>query len=352
MMALATASALVEEEERSFDVLILLKGGLSDKLKVPEGVSILANDLDSMLSGKSDRGKQFGVAHTRIFAPAALAGQYSRLLYIDADVAAFGPVTPLFKLDMLGLPLAAVEGMMDETAPLHAIDLKSYKDNLGISDGRVFNSGVLLIDTAEWASIDHPRTMADYKAMREKASAPRTGLYGDQDYLNFAMCGRWLGLSPRWNYQTIFLRYALDEAIDPVLVHYTGSRRPWDAKTFPYGERHVQYYRERLRDIGYTSPLRPGTLRRVVTDSLRQMIHGLGTPTLHRMFDEWKTMRQVLKDAVQRRIESGQYADVEQGISQLDLASSTWGDMSIKDVRYYRGQVRIANSLNACGPGY
>jgi len=349
-IALANALTLIGEKNRKFDVVILLRGSPSSSLSVPEGVRILANDLDRLVPAEIDTVAPWGrVAYTRIFAPQMLAREYRRALYLDADVAIFGDVSALFTLDMKGQPLAAVEGMMDESAALQRVNLVEYKAGLGIRDGRTFNSGVLLMDIPEWNQINHAAMLRQYANETQPRLVHRIGMAGDQDYLNFAMRGRWLGLSPRWNFQTFLLRYALEELLDPVIVHYGGPRRPWHELLFPYGDRHTEYFSGRLRRVGFTdlAKIRPRSYyRRFLADQVRQLVHNrLRTISKRRMFKEWQSMRTTFKNAIESRLRAGQYEDVQQGISSIDISKDSFASATLDDVVYFRKRIRLRHSF-------
>jgi len=350
-IALAVSSALVREEGRNFDVVILLDGTTTSSYRIPEGVRILPNDLVRYVpAGLENTDADWArMSFTRMFAPRMFADQYDRALYLDADVGVFGPVSPLFELDMQRVPLAAGEGMMDEGRDFHRFDMLEYKKRLGIRDGRTFNSGLLLIDVERWNALDHREMLTGYAVFKRENAGPGIGMSGDQDYLNFSLKGAWSLLSPRWNLQTFLLRLELEALIDPAIVHYVGPRRPWDAALFPFARRHVEFYDRAFERIGLKarSSFRAGSYHwHAACDWFRDAFHNSGRRERTRgMFEEWSRMRRVFKQAIQTRLDQGRYADVVQGISRIDLSNDPFENIGIEEVRYYRKRIRVRTTI-------
>src|SRR6202012_850921 len=81
-----------------------------------------------------------------------------------------------------------------------------------------FNAGIVLFGEA-CADIDfvaEVRKLLTPEELRE--------IYFDQDTLNLVLAGRWKILSHRWNLQNPTVH---DENIDPFILHYTGTVKPW-----------------------------------------------------------------------------------------------------------------------------
>jgi len=352
-IALAVSSALVREPARNFDVAILLDGKTASSYRVPEGVRILPNDLARYVpDGLENTDAAWArMSFTRMFAPMVFAADYDRALYLDADVSVLGRVSPLFDMDMRGLPLAAGEGMMDEGATLHGFDVGQYKRRLGITDGRTFYSGLLLMDVEKWNALDHRAMLQSYAAFKRESAGPGIGMSGDQDYLNFSLKGAWSCLSPRWNFQTFLLRLELESLIDPAIVHYVGPRRPWDARLFPFDRRHIEFYDRAFERIGLEdrSSFQAGSYRwHAVCDQFRQVLYNhVSRDRKREMFEEWSRMRRIFKQAIQSRLDQWKYEDVVQGISQIDLSNDPFETVRLEDVVYYRKRIRMKSTLAA-----
>lgn len=343
-LALATASVIAAEKDRNYDVIILLYGEDDPSLTVPDGVQIVPNTLIERIPAATGYRRPWGaVAYTRILAPLEFRNTYRRMLYLDSDIAAFGSVEPLFQLDMGAYPLAACEGMMEEGTITTGFDMRAYKEGLGIGDHRMFNSGMLLIDVENWCRIDQERSLEEYVRDIQPKLKVRTGLAGDQEYLNRLLAGNWLLLSPLWNFQTVLMRLALEQAVDPVLVHYIGFTRPWSGKTFPFGSHHAEFFESKFRDMGFEDAARflpDDYKRRLFTNGLKRLwFDHVNIAAKRRAFDLWKRTRDAYRLAMIERLDRGDYADIAQGLASLDLAGDPFADIGFDDVSFYRKQI-------------
>lgn len=131
-----------------------------------------------------------------------------RALYLDCDIVLKGKLDPLFKLDMNGYPIGAVT---DQGARVYF-------------SKRLFNAGVLLIDTCYWREHhikEHLISLTEQ--LHEEVDM------ADQSILNIAFENNWLELS--WHYNFIpnhvdFIENCQDS--EAVIIHYLTHRKPWD----------------------------------------------------------------------------------------------------------------------------
>lgn len=154
-----------------------------------------------------------------------------RVVYLDADLFVHRDISPLFKLDLAGAPIAAVPDLHKQTPD-------------GDPSSPYFNAGVLVIDVPAWRD-----AAVKTRAMRYIESQRSLPL-GDQDALN-AVVRHWLPLDYRWNFQLgallggvmpgmpegwmsreelIKLRTALGRSL--VISHFT-IRKPWQPSHGP-----------------------------------------------------------------------------------------------------------------------
>jgi lipopolysaccharide biosynthesis glycosyltransferase len=122
-------------------------------------------------------------------------------------------------------------------------------DQMGLAPGVRFNSGVMLCDL-------HAMRQLPLWELYQQA-LDRFGdrlLAGDQDLLNHVMADKTMIISCKWNnatsvYREIVVYKCYDqkqvrEAMsDPVIVHFTGRRKPWQFKRdrHPYAREYWQY---------------------------------------------------------------------------------------------------------------
>ena len=159
-------------------------------------------------------------SYLRLALPAAFAGEYRRILYLDADVfVQGGDFAALMDVDIGAHPLAAVRDNMQWRTPGRLVP--SYK-RLGLSATPVFNSGVLLIDVAAFNGQD---VLDRCLAFARSHPPERIGL--DQDLLNAVLHGGWAEISPVWNWQYTWASRLFEAMADAHVVHFIGPKKPW-----------------------------------------------------------------------------------------------------------------------------
>ncbi|WP_421702288.1 glycosyltransferase family 8 protein [Aliiroseovarius sp.] len=228
---------------RNFDICILShqdlpKLPLCDALNLrmlrfdmPEDWQVLATDKKITLA-----------AYQRVVAPRLLAADYDRILYLDSDIIyERGDIAALLALDLGGRPVAAVRNNSQIRKPNRY--QPEYKA-AGLPHAPYFNSGVMLIDVSayleqeiEAKTMDFART--DNEVMRRKH---------DQSALNLALHDNWAELGPVWNWPSFHRFFFFTHFIDPCLVHFMSSRKPWRDTNGIYAARHVAIYTRHLQE--------------------------------------------------------------------------------------------------------
>lgn len=175
--------------------------------------------------------EQFSLAaYLRLTLPEALAGDYTRLVYLDCDVfvvgEAFGDV---FQLDLAGRPVGACNDCVKLKHPKRPTDDQKA---LGIN-GPYFNSGMLLIDVDKFRQQGIFNKCGD---ALEKYGPDK--IYFDQTLLNIALLGNWAELHPAWNWQWVIVRALFEMFIDVQVVHFVSAGKPWND---PKGTLPVKY---------------------------------------------------------------------------------------------------------------
>lgn len=179
-------------------------------------------------------------ANYRLFVADILPTDIHKVLYLDCDLIVESPLKELFDADISNSAVAAVE------------DMWSGKDDnyerLGYDRTYAyFNSGVLLINIDWWRNHSLSKSFIDYLNNHENLK------FVDQDILNGVLHDQWLSLPLRWNVQDGFLRSKLKirkerrkellrECRHPAIIHFTGSRKPWNYDCLnPYRDRYFHY---------------------------------------------------------------------------------------------------------------
>lgn len=152
------------------------------------------------------------------------SGKLERIAYIDSDVVCNGSIQELVHLPLNSAVVAAVTER-DEKWWLQRAEVLG--NNL-IAKG-YFNTGVLVIDLAEWQALDV--SMQAMKSLNDSDIRSKLTYY-DQDVLNIILAGRVLFLDKKYNTQ-FSLNYELKKNCkspvdeNTVLIHYIGPTKPW-----------------------------------------------------------------------------------------------------------------------------
>lgn len=159
-------------------------------------------------------------SYLRLALPAAFAGTYRRLLYLDSDVfVQGGDFGALLGLDIGAHPLAAVRDNTQWRTPGRRPD--SFA-RLGLPTAPYFNSGVLLIDVA---AFNGQQVLERCLEVARSHPPKRIGL--DQDLVNAVLRGDWAELSPLWNWQYTWASRLYAGVADPHVIHFIGPKKPW-----------------------------------------------------------------------------------------------------------------------------
>jgi lipopolysaccharide biosynthesis glycosyltransferase len=183
------------------------------------------------------------IVYSRLLLDKLLPAEVERVIYLDCDTMVRRPIEELFDLDMQGFPVAAVADPYHDGIKLGR-DIRAKASPFD-SASPYFNSGVLLIDRAAFAAADLPGKVKEFAqtGVLEK-------LYFDQDILNLVFAGNWLELPWRFN---LMLPRKAHESLGPVVLHYTGHRRPW----WPYsGVAFARTYRHVMTNAVFHRQLR------------------------------------------------------------------------------------------------
>jgi hypothetical protein len=159
-------------------------------------------------------------AYLRYALPSALAADYRRILYLDADVfPQAGDFSAVLDVDLLGHAVGAVRDNSQWRTPRRKP--KSF-GRLGLDWAPYFNSGVLLIDTAAYEA---QKVLDRCLAIGSKFPPKKIGL--DQELINATLHGDWAELPPVWNWQYTWAARLLEGMVGANLIHFIGHRKPW-----------------------------------------------------------------------------------------------------------------------------
>ena len=217
--------------------------------------------------------------------------EYSKVLYLDADLIVQGDISELYDIELGNNLLAAVRDI-DYLGNLNMTDGKrmSYtKEVLGLKNPYgYFQAGVLLLNTHEMRHL-HP--LNEWMEIASGSSY----IYDDQDILNAECQGRTVYLEDAWNvmidcdgrFKKVF-SFAPASVFDsfmtayekPKIIHYAGYEKPWkpggcdmDAVYWMYA-RQTPFY-ERFLGMLYAEQV---SVREDIAQAKEEVFYRLTTP--------------------------------------------------------------------------
>ena len=180
----------------------------------------------------------------RLFLEDYLDNQVDFLIYLDADVIALANPLPYFAVKIQNIinKKYAIAAYTHESIPKN--DKRSI--SLGITNGKYFNAGVMVIDMAKWKELEIKKQAI--KIIQEKNEKL---ILWDQDVLNIIFNGNYEKIQKEFNYNVNLLTYSsedkeyIDEKIS--LLHYFGKTKPWSISGLCYEI--SEYYQKEYRKI-------------------------------------------------------------------------------------------------------
>ena len=156
-----------------------------------------------------------------------------RIIYLDSDIICQGDILPIWQSDLQGRVLGAVRDWGEEKSCTR----------IGLTSGRYFNSGVLLMDLVKWRESNLTGRL--FQWLREVGDTKI--LWGDQDALNAVIDGEFAELPHEYN--RIVINDTVLRATDQdLIVHYIDYVKPWHIYYVdcPEKELYWQYVRKSL----------------------------------------------------------------------------------------------------------
>lgn len=200
----------------------------------------------------------------RLFIAEILPDEIDLAVYLDADMLALRSIAPLFDESLHGLVAAT-----DHCTPANQIRL------WGERGGTYFQAGVLVIPLQVWREQEILGRFFDVMANEQERIQ-----WWDQDVLNIALRDSWQRLPIWFNvcegvHKDLPLSLIENHA---VLIHYSGSKKPWNAyNPSPFTAHWDQVYEEAFGQPFNREALRPPRppLRSRLQSAVRSRIAGL-----------------------------------------------------------------------------
>ena len=232
------ASLIAQGDAEAFDIFIVCEPGdvapgferLDPNLRAK--INLLTLDFSAQATGLAGKGRFSRAVFRRLFLDAVLPETYTRLISIDADMIVARPgLARLAEIDLAGFPLAAALDMiflMDSKGDALARKFQASRRSLGLDLATpYFNAGLMVIDRAQWREQD--LTARVTRALREE---PQKYPFMEQDALNSLIQGRFAKLSPRYNFMGDFFLTGLEDQIQPIVLHFVNSPKPWEFESW------------------------------------------------------------------------------------------------------------------------
>jgi lipopolysaccharide biosynthesis glycosyltransferase len=246
-LAVAMCSLFENNQGLAFDVYIINADMDQAPWRALEGIAkryghhlidvkISDQDLNGLVTSYHFRKESY----YRLFIAEKL--QLAKALFLDADIVVNGSINDLYSTDVSDCYLAAVINPgFDRHEGLEMSEESKY-----------FNAGVMLLNLA-WCRRDHLKERVINFVMRKPWAVP----FLEQCGLNSVINGRWKELHPKFNLQGCFFEtkigtystqfpdgYLMDAVQNPVIIHYSGSGKPWHfGYKHPYRKLYWKYLR-------------------------------------------------------------------------------------------------------------
>lgn len=228
-MAVCTLKSCMDQGGTQLADFYVVAMGISDQdrldfqafLALHEISATLVNGvLPTELIDRASR-RYSAAAFLRLTLDKILDPTYARVLYLDSDVLALGPIGQVLNYELQGKMLGAVEDY--QSFPTRKGHHAKHPASIGLAPGsRYFNSGVLLFDWPQILARDKLLECLNYIlsliATRTKMNFP------DQDVMNLVFAGEWQRMPTRFNLISIVSDYFPEK---PVFRHFTRDHKPW-----------------------------------------------------------------------------------------------------------------------------
>jgi lipopolysaccharide biosynthesis glycosyltransferase len=244
-LAVALVSLLENNEELYFNIYIINGGIDKDKLNKLEQITYGYNckliniEINDSIFEKLVKNHHFTKANYYRLLIAEFIKE-EKVLYLDADIVVNASIEYLYNENIDNFYIGAVDNPgFDRHDELNMTKTAKY-----------FNSGVMLINVKKWKETNLLNNVISF--VTEHSSAIK---FVDQCGLNSVINGNWKQLELKFNQQAVifdkninyvfdsFSKNELNEAIkNPVIIHYTGSSKPWHFKNkHPYKRLYWKY---------------------------------------------------------------------------------------------------------------
>ncbi|EPK5866144.1 glycosyltransferase family 8 protein, partial [Acinetobacter baumannii] len=155
----------------------------------------------------------------RLSIASILKDKLDNFWYLDADILCVDSIKGMLSIDINNYVLAAVQDKCMKPDYIESIGLNS--------NNKYFNSGVLFINVKAWNDF---QVFEKFNQLISK----RDYKFPDQDVLNILLVNKVNFIDEKFNFFT-------QEKIDPVLIHFVSSPKPWSVAA-SHSAKYLEYY--------------------------------------------------------------------------------------------------------------
>jgi lipopolysaccharide biosynthesis glycosyltransferase len=212
--------------------------------RLRERIELLTVDFSRFDRRLTPRGRFSRAVFRRLFLDTVLPDRFARIVTIDSDMLIVRPgLAQLAEIDLRGRPLAAAMDMiflMDFRGDWLARRFQAARRSLGLELAKpYFNAGLMAIDRARWRELKITECVVE-----ALAADPERFAFMEQDALNATLQGNFAPLSPRFNFMGDFFLLDLERDIEPIVLHFVNSPKPWELAAWRGEARFAQNYRD------------------------------------------------------------------------------------------------------------
>lgn len=144
-----------------------------------------------------------------------LLDNVSKVIYLDSDIIVNGDINELWNTKL-------IEGSVCLGVKDLYIENIKYKGKIGLPNNSVYiNAGVLVMDLNIFRKENITK-----KLINETINNNYDFLFQDQDIINIVLMDRIQLVSEKYNFTTENAIYK-DNSLKPIILHFTGSIKPW-----------------------------------------------------------------------------------------------------------------------------
>lgn len=170
--------------------------------------------------------------------------QYDKVIYLDTDIVVLDDISTLYDIDLKDNYVGGVFNIFYYMVKRNLISLLNIPDLESY-----FNAGVMLMNTRKMREDNIIKELEKYAGQFEGSV--------DQHIFNKVCYGKILNIPPKYNltlkYQELYnlpeanafyTKQEIDDAINsPVIMHYTGDRKPWKYANLQFSWKWYKYYK-------------------------------------------------------------------------------------------------------------